>query len=65
MKCNQTGGKCDNENMLACKKCYAPTLCQCRRPEVRVMVNQLWRKAKTAADSGAGENFSQRAKGVI
>lgn len=46
MKCNQDENHmCDNVDMQRCKNCTAPMFCFCTRPEVRVMVEDLWDKA--------------------
>jgi len=43
MKCNQDENHiCDNIDMRKCKNCLGPMLCFCTRPEIRVMVNDLW-----------------------
>ena len=40
--CNQDNKECDNMNMDNCKDCKAPLFCQCKRPEVKKMVEYLW-----------------------
>jgi hypothetical protein len=46
MKCTEVPTEdCDNLDMKKCSGCIVQMLCLCQRPEVRAMVQKLWKES--------------------